>query len=153
MYFRNLTPRPTSATLALLSCLTSLPAPRGRPVRLGGFMSCPICYHLNSGGVTDGVSHAHLRHNFCHYRHRSNRKTTLQPLVAQDFACNLFAVNYLRAILAISMKTNILGEGEGGTYQTVWVALARQSSQKPLSLMSIHSTACEEAMAQRNSSQ
>src|SRR5271165_2974930 len=45
------------------------------------------------------------------------------------------------------------GGGDGGTLQTACVALARQSSQKPLSLMSIHSTACEGAMEQRKSSQ
>ena len=43
----------------------------------------------------------------------------MQPLTAQDFACNSFGLKCLRAILAILailMKTNILGDGGGGGY-------------------------------------
>jgi hypothetical protein len=116
-------------------------------------MSYRTCDHLKQDGAHRESSAALVGRKFCYFR-RSKRKMALQLLAAQDFAYNLFVVNYLRIIPAISLKMRNLGDGgEGVPRQTVCVAFARQSSQKPLSLISMYSTACEGAMTQRKSSQ
>jgi|ERR1035438_3046462 hypothetical protein len=98
MYFRNLTPRPTPATLTMLSCSTSLPAHRGWPVVLGGNMALRILDRLQEDGTNCISPTFHGR--ICRYFDLNVRR---HPLKHAHSAPNSLRLNILSTTPAPSI--------------------------------------------------
>src|ERR1017187_6824543 len=121
MYFRNLTPRPTPATLTMLSCSTSLPAHRGWPVVLGGNMALRILDRLQEDGTNCISPTFHGR--ICRYfdlnvrrhplKHAHSAPNSLRlNILSTTPAPSIFCADFRLSPLCFQYFTST-GEGEG----------------------------------------
>src|SRR3974390_2723645 len=75
----------------------------------------------------------------------------LYPLTNEEFSYNSFIFRILRKLQLVTPMVGGIYKNRGEGPHTTCMAFARQSSQKPLSFMSMYSTAWDDDMAQRYS--